>query len=54
MHSAERLQPSSSHDDATRSSLVRRLHNWEDDRGWQQFFDTYWKLIYAVAIKSGL
>lgn len=40
--------------DATRSSLLRRLKNWEDHGGWQEFFDTYWKLIYAVAIKAGL
>ena len=39
---------------ATRSSLVNRLRNWEDQGGWQDFFDTYWKLIYAVAIKAGL
>src|SRR6185436_5568272 len=39
---------------ATRSSLVQRLHRWEDHAGWQEFFDTYWKLIYAVAIKAGL
>ena len=40
--------------DATRSSLVRRLHNWDDHQGWQIFFDRYWKLIYAVATKAGL
>jgi RNA polymerase sigma factor (sigma-70 family) len=40
--------------DATRSSLIRRLHDWDDHLGWQEFFDTYWKLIYAVAIKAGL
>ena len=40
--------------DATRSSLVRRLRNWEDHSGWQVFFDRYWKLIYAVALKAGL
>lgn len=39
---------------ATRSSLVKRLRNWEDHGSWQDFFDTYWKLIYAVAIKAGL
>ena len=39
---------------ATRSSLVRRLGNWQDHGSWQQFFDTYWRLIYAVAIKAGL
>lgn len=40
--------------DATRSSLVNRLRNWEDHGGWQVFFDNYWKLIYAVAVKAGL
>lgn len=39
---------------ATRSSLIGRLRDWRDDRSWQDFFDTYWKLIYAVAIKAGL
>ena len=39
---------------ATRSSLIRRLRDWQDHGSWQQFFDTYWKLIYAVAIKAGL
>ena len=39
---------------ATRSSLVKRLRNWEDQGSWQDFFDTYWKLIYAVALKAGL
>jgi RNA polymerase sigma factor (sigma-70 family) len=39
---------------ATRSSLVRRLRNWSDHEGWQEFFDSYWKLIYAVTIKAGL
>lgn len=38
----------------TRRSLVSRLRNWEDNASWQEFFDTYWKLIYAVALKSGL
>ena len=40
--------------DATRSSLIQRLHDWSDHGSWQDFFDTYWKLIYAVAIKAGL
>lgn len=39
---------------ATRSSLIRKLQDWDDQGSWQQFFDTYWKLIYAVAIKAGL
>ena len=39
---------------ATRSSLVRRLRNWDDHGSWQVFFDTYWKLMYTVATKAGL
>src|SRR4029453_7320571 len=39
---------------ATRRSLVDRLANWDDQRRWQEFFDTYWKLIYLAARKSGL
>src|SRR5262249_30800148 len=27
---------------------------WEDQDTWQEFFNTYWKLIYSVAIKAGL
>lgn len=54
MESRERIPPESDDPAATRSSLIRRLHDWEDHAGWQEFFDTYWKLIYAVAIKAGL
>jgi RNA polymerase sigma-70 factor (ECF subfamily) len=39
---------------ATRRSLVDRLVNWQDRKHWQEFFDTYWKLIYSAARKSGL
>jgi RNA polymerase sigma factor (sigma-70 family) len=39
---------------ATRNSLVERLGDWEDREKWQEFFDTYWRLIYGVARKSGL
>lgn len=38
----------------TRVSLINRLKDWEDQATWQEFFDTYWKLIYGVARKSGL
>ncbi len=38
----------------TRNSLLTRLKDWEDQDGWRRFFDTYWKLIYGTAIKSGL
>src|SRR4051812_9937745 len=38
----------------TRYSLLSRLQDWDDQDSWKDFFDTYWRLIYAVAIKSGL
>jgi len=38
----------------TRKSLIARLDNWEDQKTWDEFYQTYWRLIYAVAIKSGL
>jgi len=38
----------------TRRSLLIRLKNPEDRESWQDFFDTYKKLIYGVAIKAGL
>jgi RNA polymerase sigma factor (sigma-70 family) len=38
----------------TRRSLLSRLRNWGDDESWRTFFDTYWRLIYNAALKSGL
>jgi RNA polymerase sigma-70 factor (ECF subfamily) len=38
----------------TRASLLHRLKDWRDQASWQQFFDTYWRLIYDVARRSGL
>jgi RNA polymerase sigma-70 factor (ECF subfamily) len=38
----------------TRASLLLRLKDWRDNSSWQEFFDTYWKLIYGVARKAGL
>ena len=38
----------------TRWTLIERLKNWDDQESWRQFFETYWRLIYGVAIKSGL
>src|SRR6266496_3881416 len=37
----------------TRWSLLTRLKNWDDQASWQEFFDTYWKLIYGVG-QTGL
>ena len=38
----------------TRKSLIARLDNWEDQQTWDDFYQTYWRLIYSVAMKSGL
>lgn len=38
----------------TRQSLLSRLKDYEDDDSWQEFFYTYWKLIYGTAMRSGL
>ncbi len=38
----------------TRWTLIQRLKRWDDHEGWREFFDTYWKLIYATALKAGL
>lgn len=38
----------------TRRSLLERLRDWEDQASWRDFFNTYWKFIYGVAIRSGL
>src|SRR5690349_12031096 len=29
------------------------LKNWDDQEGWRQFFETYWRLIYGVARRAG-
>ena len=38
----------------TRYSLLNRLKDWQDRTSWQEFFDTYWELIYNVARTAGL
>ena len=38
----------------TRYSLLNRLRDWDDQQSWKDFFDTYWRLIYSFARKSGL
>jgi RNA polymerase sigma factor (sigma-70 family) len=38
----------------TRQSLLIRLKDWKDSASWQEFFDRYWRLIYGVALRSGL
>jgi RNA polymerase sigma-70 factor (ECF subfamily) len=43
-----------SYAEKTRKSLIERLANWEDQRTWDEFYKRYWRLIYSVALKSGL
>src|SRR5438034_1987480 len=38
----------------TRLSLLSRLKEWDNHESWRDFFDTYWRLIYGLAVKSGL
>jgi RNA polymerase sigma factor (sigma-70 family) len=38
----------------TRQSLLSRLRDWQDQDGWREFFDMYWRLIYRVAREAGL
>ena len=39
---------------ATRRSLLSRMKNPEDHESWKDFFDTYSRLVYSVAMKAGL
>jgi RNA polymerase sigma factor (sigma-70 family) len=38
----------------TRRSLLTRLKRWDDRGSWEEFFNTYSRLIYRVASKAGL
>ncbi len=38
----------------TRKSLIERLGDWEDKGSWAEFYKTYERLIFSVALKSGL
>jgi RNA polymerase sigma-70 factor (ECF subfamily) len=54
-HIAFGESPAAEHDSLpTRTSLLGRLRDVGDDASWRTFFETYWRLIYNVARKSGL
>jgi RNA polymerase sigma-70 factor (ECF subfamily) len=38
----------------TRQSLLSRLRDWQDEEGWREFFESYWRLIYNVARRADL
>ena len=39
---------------ATRASLLGRLKDCDNQPSWQEFFDTYWRLVFSTARKAGL
>ena len=39
---------------ATRASLLGRLKDFDNQPIWQEFFNTYWRLVYSTALKAGL
>jgi RNA polymerase sigma factor (sigma-70 family) len=47
MSDAEKFLP-------TRRSLLTKLKSWDNQDSWREFFETYWRLIYEVALKGGL
>src|SRR5579862_1832425 len=47
------MEPKSDHF-PTRSSLLRRVKNTEDQQSWQEFHDVYRSLVLAFARKAGL
>lgn len=38
----------------TRQSLLSKLKDWNNQDSWRQFFNSYWRLIYALARRAGL
>jgi RNA polymerase sigma factor (sigma-70 family) len=38
----------------TRKSLLSRLKHWDDQKSWRDFYDTYSRLVYDIALKAGL
>jgi RNA polymerase sigma factor (sigma-70 family) len=48
------MNPDRENNAETRRTLLSRLKNWDDQESWRQFFNTYWRLLYSVALKAGL
>lgn len=38
----------------TRPTLLIKLKDWKDQKSWQEFYDTYWRMIYGLATRAGL
>jgi RNA polymerase sigma-70 factor (ECF subfamily) len=54
VHAVEKTGNPTDPDVPTRASLLRRVCDWDDDASWQEFFNLYWKIIYSLAVQSGL
>tara|TARA_B100001123_G_scaffold24618_1_gene26750 strand:+ start:386 stop:1003 length:618 start_codon:yes stop_codon:yes gene_type:complete len=39
---------------ATRSTLLVRLKDLDNQKAWQEFFDVYWTLLFNIARRAGL
>ncbi len=48
------MSPSPDESLQTRASLLSRLKNWDDADSWQDFANTYERLIYSTAMRAGL
>lgn len=53
MSAASPPEPSTADFSRTRRSLLTRLKNWDDNKGWQEFMDKYGRFIFGLARKSG-
>jgi RNA polymerase sigma-70 factor (ECF subfamily) len=38
----------------TRTSLLRRVKDWDDQQSWEEFFGIYRRLVQSMAIRAGL
>lgn len=48
------MRPSPDDSLRTRASLLSRLKDWDDAESWQDFANTYERLIYSTAVRAGL
>jgi RNA polymerase sigma factor (sigma-70 family) len=50
----QRIAPMTDTELKTRASLIEQMRDHDDRDSWREFFNRYWKLVYGLAIKSGL
>jgi RNA polymerase sigma-70 factor, ECF subfamily len=53
MNTSTPPEPSTADFSRTRRSLLTRLKNWDDRKGWQEFMDKYGRFIFGMARKQG-